>query len=144
MTRRRWIADEVSGNQAFLTGEHARHLAQVLRARVGQEFDISTGGEVRRGTIVRVGSERVEFELGEAVTEAFSAKVTVAISIFKFDRINKYALPSEQRQESTENKYETVEEAICRHCPFQRKLRPMTFGNLKFVRGVMSMDKCAQ
>ncbi|PYV46825.1 MAG: 16S rRNA methyltransferase [Acidobacteria bacterium] len=87
MTRRRWIADEVSGNQAFLTGEHARHLAQVLRARVGQEFDISTGGEVRRGTIVRVGPERVEFELREAVTEASSAKVTVAISIFKFDRM---------------------------------------------------------
>jgi len=87
MTRRRWIADEISGSRAFLTGEHARHLAQVLRARVGQEFDISAGGEVRRGTIVRVEPERVEFELNEAVTEASSAKVTVAISIFKFDRM---------------------------------------------------------
>ena len=71
----------------MLTGEHARHLAQVLRARVGQEFDISAGGEVRRGTIVRVEPERVEFELGETVTKASSAKVTVAISIFKFDRM---------------------------------------------------------
>jgi len=87
MTRRRWIADEISGSRAFLTGEHARHLAQVLRARVGQEFDISAGGEVRRGTIVRVEPERVEFELGETVTKASSAKVTVAISIFKFDRM---------------------------------------------------------
>ena len=87
MTRRRWIADEISGSRAFLTGEHARHLAQVLRARVGQEFDISAGGEVRRGTIVRVEPERVEFELRETVTEASSAKVTVAISIFKFDRM---------------------------------------------------------
>ena len=51
MTRRRWIADEVSGDRAFLTGAHAGHLAQVLRARVGQEFDISTGCEVRRGPI---------------------------------------------------------------------------------------------
>src|SRR6266487_1446742 len=41
MTRRRWIADEVSGNRAALTGDHARHLAQVLRAQVGQEFAIS-------------------------------------------------------------------------------------------------------
>ena len=40
MTRRRWIADEVLGNRAALTGDHARHLAQVLRAQVGQEFDI--------------------------------------------------------------------------------------------------------
>jgi len=87
MTRRRWIADEISGSRAFLTGEHARHLAQVLRARAGQKFDISAGGEVRRGTIVRVEPERVEFELNEAVTEASSAKVTVAISIFKFDRM---------------------------------------------------------
>jgi 16S rRNA (uracil1498-N3)-methyltransferase len=87
MTRRRWIADEVSGDRAFLIGDHARHLAQVLRARVGQEFEISTGREVRHGTIVRVGPERVEFELREAVTEASSAKVTVAISIFKFDRM---------------------------------------------------------
>ena len=43
MTRRRWIADEVSGNRAALVGAHAQHLAQVLRGRVGQEFDIATG-----------------------------------------------------------------------------------------------------
>ena len=42
MTRRRWIADEVSGSRAALTGAHAQHLAQVLRGRVGQEFDIAT------------------------------------------------------------------------------------------------------
>ena len=41
MTRRRWLADEVSGNRAFLLGPHAEHLARVLRARVGQEFEIA-------------------------------------------------------------------------------------------------------
>ena len=43
MTRRRFIADEVSGDRAALLGEHADHLVRALRARVGQEFDIATG-----------------------------------------------------------------------------------------------------
>src|ERR1700731_4583086 len=87
MTRRRWIADEITGNRAALTGDHARHLAQVLRAQVGQEFDISTGAEVRRGRITTIRPERVEFELGEAVTHSDQLEITVAISIFKFDRM---------------------------------------------------------
>ena len=87
MTRRRWIADEVSGNRAALTGDHARHLAHVLRAQVGQEFDISTGAEVRRGRIATISPERVEFELGQAVAHSDQVEITVAISIFKFDRM---------------------------------------------------------
>ena len=53
MTRRRWIADEVSETHAALLGEHADHLIRVLRARVGQEFDIATGSAVRRGKIYK-------------------------------------------------------------------------------------------
>jgi len=87
MTRRRWIADEVSGNRAVLTGDHARHLAQVLRAQVGQEFDISTGTDVRLGRLTEVRPDRVEFELGEVVQHSAAATITVAISIFKFDRM---------------------------------------------------------
>jgi len=41
MTRRRFIADEVSGDRATLVGEHAHHLARVLRARIGQDFDLA-------------------------------------------------------------------------------------------------------
>ncbi|HEY7354776.1 MAG TPA: RsmE family RNA methyltransferase [Terriglobales bacterium] len=87
MTRRRWIADEISGNRAALTGDHARHLAQVLRARVGHEFDISTGAKVRRGKIASIGPERVEFELGKLVATSESTEITAAISVFKFDRM---------------------------------------------------------
>jgi 16S rRNA U1498 N3-methylase RsmE len=54
MTRRRWIADEVSGTAPPCSGEHADHLVRVLRARVGQEFDIATGDVVRRGRIASV------------------------------------------------------------------------------------------
>jgi 16S rRNA (uracil1498-N3)-methyltransferase len=87
MTRRRWIADEVYENRAALIGEHARHLSQVLRAQVGQEFDISTGSEVRRGRVASIDPDRVEFELGEWITHSVGAPITVALSIFKFDRM---------------------------------------------------------
>jgi 16S rRNA (uracil1498-N3)-methyltransferase len=87
MTRRRWIADEVSDNHAALTGDHADHLVRVLRARVGQEFDIATGTVVRRGRVVNVADTRVEFELGEAVPAASPANVTLLLAVFKFDRL---------------------------------------------------------
>lgn len=87
MTRRRWIADEVSGNRAALTGDHAAHLARVLRARIGQEFDITAQNALRRGVVVAVNDARVEFELGEEVSAAAIANITVALSIFKFDRM---------------------------------------------------------
>jgi 16S rRNA (uracil1498-N3)-methyltransferase len=70
-----------------VTGSHAEHLGRVLRARVGQEFDISTGKEVRRGRIVSVAPERVEFELGDAVAGSDALPVTLALSVFKFDRM---------------------------------------------------------
>jgi 16S rRNA (uracil1498-N3)-methyltransferase len=87
MTRRRWIADEFSGNHAALTGGHADHLIRVLRARVGQEFDIATGAVVRRGRIVSMHDGRVEFELAEEVAVPPVAKVTLLLAIFKFDRM---------------------------------------------------------
>jgi 16S rRNA (uracil1498-N3)-methyltransferase len=87
MTRRRWIADQVSGNRAVLLGEHAAHLSRVLRAQVGQEFDIAAEGVVRRGRVLSVAEERVEFELGEEVEATPLAQVTLALAIFKFDRM---------------------------------------------------------
>jgi len=87
MARRRWIADEVSGNHAVLKGVHARHLSRVLRAKVGQEFDVVAGGEVRCGRITEIGTDQVTFELGDAIPAATQAKITMALSIFKFDRM---------------------------------------------------------
>ena len=87
MTRRRWIADEFSGNRAALTGGHAAHLARVLRARVGQEFDIAAGAIVRRGRIVNISDSRLEFELGEEVPATSTASTTLLLAIFKFDRM---------------------------------------------------------
>ena len=63
MTRRRWIADEFSENQAALPGAHAEHLIRVLRARVGQEFDISAGTNWRPPRTDHQHSEKAGWNL---------------------------------------------------------------------------------
>jgi len=87
MTRRRWIADEFSDNHATLTGDHADHLIRVLRARVGQEFDIAAGATVRRGRIVTIRPDRVEFELAEEISASPNLALTLLLAVFKFDRM---------------------------------------------------------
>ena len=87
MTRRRWIADEISGTHAALVGAQAEHLARVLRARVGQEFDIAAEGRVHRGRIVSITPGKVEFELGEELPAAALPEITLVLAIFKFDRM---------------------------------------------------------
>ncbi|MBZ5667149.1 MAG: 16S rRNA (uracil(1498)-N(3))-methyltransferase [Acidobacteriia bacterium] len=87
MTRRRWIADEVAADTAALVGEHAAHLARVLRAEIGQEFDIATSAGVRRGVITSISDDRVEFALGEEHVLKPAPQITLALAIFKFDRM---------------------------------------------------------
>jgi 16S rRNA (uracil1498-N3)-methyltransferase len=87
LTRRRWIADEVSENHAALTGDHAKHLTRVLRARVGQEFDIVANGIARHGRITQLSEDRVEFELAEEILTPLLQRLTLLLAIFKFDRM---------------------------------------------------------
>jgi 16S rRNA (uracil1498-N3)-methyltransferase len=87
MTRRRFLADEVFGDRAALVGAHAAHLARVLRAQAGQEFDIATGVAVHHARIVSVKDDRVEFELGEEVASVVAVPIHLLLSIYKFDRL---------------------------------------------------------
>ena len=87
MTRRRWIADEFSESHATLIGPHAEHLAVVLRAKVGQQFEIVTGENPRSGRVISVAPDRVEFELGEELPQAASPRITLVMAVFKFDRM---------------------------------------------------------
>jgi 16S rRNA (uracil1498-N3)-methyltransferase len=90
MTRRRWIADEVTGDRAALTGAHAEHLSRVLRTKPGQEFEISVGERLRRGIVTSVTPDRVEFELGDDAAHTQTQPIpgiTIALSISKFDRM---------------------------------------------------------
>ncbi len=97
MSRRRWIADEVNGDTASILGDHASHLSRVLRAKVGQEFDVVVSAvekgeqpaDVRRGTITAISDGRIEFALGERSPslQMSTAEITLVLAIFKFDRM---------------------------------------------------------
>src|SRR5207245_683731 len=63
------------------------HLSQVLRAKVGQEFEISVEGVVRLGSVAKITPDRVEFDLDDDVAANAAFPITVAVSIFKFDRM---------------------------------------------------------
>lgn len=86
MTRRRWIADRVAGNRAWLTGANAEHLARVLRAKPGQKFDVSADGVLHAAMVLAVSAEEVEFELGEEISGTPLPQIDVLLSVFKFDR----------------------------------------------------------
>jgi 16S rRNA (uracil1498-N3)-methyltransferase len=90
MTRRRWIADEFTATHAAITADNAVHLARVLRARLGQEFEIVCGDEVRLGRISAISADgnRVEFELGKVIAaHVAGAQVHLLLAVFKFDRM---------------------------------------------------------
>jgi 16S rRNA (uracil1498-N3)-methyltransferase len=88
MTRRRWMADEFREDRAWLLGPNATHLARVLRARAGQEYDIVCGERLRRGTIESVSAERVEFLLGDELEGACEREIVLVAAIYKFDRMD--------------------------------------------------------
>lgn len=87
MTRRRWIADRWTETDAVLLDAQAAHLARVLRAQRGQEFDIVAGNTVRRGVIERIDPDAVEFSLHEKVESAESVPLVVGLSIVRFERM---------------------------------------------------------
>lgn len=88
MTRRRWIADQVSGGRALLLDKNAYHLARVLRAKVGQQFDVLADGRVHRGRIASISDQRVEFDLAEELPACdLPVEITLLLSIFRFERM---------------------------------------------------------
>lgn len=87
MTRRRWIADRVEGDRAYLLDQNAAHLFRVLRVQPGEQFEVVAGGVLRLGTVTFAAEHQVELRLGEAIASATLPKVDVYLSIFKFDRM---------------------------------------------------------
>jgi 16S rRNA (uracil1498-N3)-methyltransferase len=89
MTRRRWLADEVCGDRALLLGKNAEHLSRVLRARVGQQFEIATPEGIRLGEIVEIEPERVVFstsDLPDRTAPESLPTIHLYLAVFKFDR----------------------------------------------------------
>lgn len=87
MTRRRWIADRVEGDRAYLLEHNAAHLFRVLRVKAGQEFEVVAGGVLRLGTVVFASEDKVAFHLSEEIVSPALPEIAVFLAIFKFDRL---------------------------------------------------------
>jgi 16S rRNA (uracil1498-N3)-methyltransferase len=83
--RRRFIADSWTATTALLTGDQAVHLARVLRAEVGQVYDIVANGFLHRAEIVAVSDEEVTFALHEELEADAALPLHLLLAVFKFD-----------------------------------------------------------
>ena len=87
MARRRFLVQEIREGAAELRGDDARHLARVLRAEPGQQYEISDGAAVYLAEVSAIGKDRVAFRLLEPIdAPASPVHLTLLAALFKFDR----------------------------------------------------------
>jgi 16S rRNA (uracil1498-N3)-methyltransferase len=86
--RRRFFVKQFDGDKAVLRAESAHHLGHVLRAEMGQSYELSDGETVRVGRVNRIDRDEIEFELTETVADIAPPRLTITLllSIVKFDR----------------------------------------------------------
>jgi 16S rRNA (uracil1498-N3)-methyltransferase len=87
LARRRFFVDRIHDDRAELTGDDARHLARVLRAEVGQQYELSDNQRAFLAEIAQIGSQRVTFRIVEPIApEPPSPEITIFAALIKFDR----------------------------------------------------------
>lgn len=85
--RRRFFVDEVRGGTAELGGDEAARLTRVLRAQVGQQYEISDNQRLYLAEISRIAKSRVEFAVLEQLAfEEPPAAITLLASLIRFER----------------------------------------------------------
>jgi 16S rRNA (uracil1498-N3)-methyltransferase len=84
--RRRFFVQAFENQHALIEGQTAYHLARVLRAEPGQEYELSDGEHIWLGRIKSVSPEGVQFDLMEEVpAHRPKVRVTLLLSVVKFD-----------------------------------------------------------
>lgn len=89
MSERFFLAAPPEGGRAVLTGDEARHLSRVLRAREGDAIVVFAGTAVAwPARIVRIGRDEVELEVGEPRHDPprGGPRLTLAVALPKGDR----------------------------------------------------------
>jgi 16S rRNA (uracil1498-N3)-methyltransferase len=87
MARRRFFVSEIRRGIAELTGADAEHLVRVLRAEVGQVYELSDNQNVYLATVETARKSLVSFRVTEKLEEpAASVYLTVVPALIKFDR----------------------------------------------------------
>jgi len=85
--RRRFFVSGFAGGRAELRDDAAHHLARVLRAEPGQQYELSDGGEVWLGEVTATAKNRVEFRLlSRLPARPPRLHTRLLLSIVKFDR----------------------------------------------------------
>ncbi|MGA2592778.1 MAG: RsmE family RNA methyltransferase [Bryobacteraceae bacterium] len=86
MARRRFLVDHIRDNTAELRGEDARHLARVLRAELGQQYEISDGASVYLAEISAIERDRIVFHALTALdSPPTPVRITLLAALIKFD-----------------------------------------------------------
>lgn len=79
--------DQIQGGRAELTGDDARHLARVLRAAIGQQYELADNHRAYLAEITAVSGQRVVFRILEPLaSEPVAPAITIFASLIKFDR----------------------------------------------------------
>jgi 16S rRNA (uracil1498-N3)-methyltransferase len=84
--RRRFFVEQFAGESAVMEGEAAHHLGRVLRAQIGQLYELSDGERVWLGRIESVGRDRLQFALVEELPAIHpGVELTLLLAVVKFD-----------------------------------------------------------
>jgi 16S rRNA (uracil1498-N3)-methyltransferase len=87
MARRRFFVPQISRGAAELTGDDAEHLVRVLRAEVGEVYEISDNEQVWLAEVETARKSIVVFRCKEQLAEEPAAATLVLVpALFKFDR----------------------------------------------------------
>ncbi len=89
MSERFFLTTPPQGTSALLEGDEARHLARVLRAKVGDTVALFDGrGHAWEARVAGIGRDRVTLDLGTALPaiQPPAVAVTLAVALPKGDR----------------------------------------------------------
>jgi 16S rRNA (uracil1498-N3)-methyltransferase len=87
MSRRRFFVPEIRRHIAELTGPDAEHLVRVLRAEVGQLYEISDNGSLYLAEITTARKSQIIFQVKEQLAlPSPEVHVTLLAALIKFDR----------------------------------------------------------
>ena len=90
MSERFFVATPPAAGRAILSGDEARHLTRVLRARVGDAVTLFDGrGQAWQAQVAAIGRHDVELETGAAVADPPTACRPLSLAV---------ALPKGERQ----------------------------------------------
>ncbi len=87
MARRRFFVPEIRRGLAELTGPDAEHLVRVLRAEVGQLYELSDNQDLYLAEIETARKSLVAFRIKEKLAPpAPAVSIALVAALFKFDR----------------------------------------------------------